>query len=73
MVDHSHLDLIWVGVVGRLTKGTKKLITYQLLVKDAISGNVASHYIGISDEIKNVSAKQMLKLMYNTEFSNTGL
>ena len=42
-------------------------------MKDAFSGNVASHYFGTPDEIKDVSAKQMLKLMYNTEFSETRL
>ena len=42
-------------------------------MKDAVSGNIASHYFGIPDEIKNVSAKQLLKLMYNTEFSETRL
>ena len=42
-------------------------------MKDAVSGNIAPHYFGIPDEIKNFSAKQMLKLMYNTEFSETGL
>ena len=60
--------------VGRLTKGTKKSITCnRVLVKDAVSGNIASHYFGIPDEIKDVSAKQMLKLIYNTEFSETSL
>ena len=57
-------------VVEPLTKGTKKSITCnRVLVKDAVSGNIASHYFGIPDEIKDVSAKKMLKLMYNTEFS----
>ena len=45
----------------------------QVLVKDAVSGNIASHYFGIPDEIKDVSAKQMLKLMYSTEFSDPRL
>ena len=53
-------------VVGPLTKSTKKSITRnQALVKDAVSGNIAPHYFSIPDEIKDVSAKQMLKLMYN--------
>ena len=61
-------------VVGPLTKSTKKSITCnRVLVKDAVSGNIAPHYFGIPDEIKDVSAKQMLKLMYNTEFSETRL
>ena len=42
-------------------------------MKDAVSGNIASPYFGIPDEINDVSAKQMLKLMYNTEFSETRL
>ena len=42
-------------------------------MKDAGSGNIASHNFGISDEIKNVNIKQLLKLMYNTEFSHTRL
>ena len=61
-------------VVGPLTKDTKKtIICNQILVKDAVSGNIASHYFGIPDEIKDVSPKQMLKLMYNTELSETRL
>ena len=61
-------------VVGPLTKSTKKSITCnRVLVKDPVSGNIAPHYFGIPDEIKDVSAKQMLKLMYNTEFSETRL
>ena len=61
-------------VVGPLTKGTKKSITCnRVLVKDAVSVNIASHYFGIPDEIKDVSAKHMLKLMYNTEFSEARL
>ena len=42
-------------------------------MKDAVSGNIAPHYLSIPDEIKDVSAKQMLKLMYNTGFSKTRL
>ena len=61
-------------VVGPLTKSPKKSITCnRVLVKDAVSGNIALHYFGILDEIKDVSAKQMLKLMYNTDFSETRL
>ena len=53
---------------------SKKSITCnQALMKDAGSGNIASHNFGISDEIKNVNIKQLLKLMYNTEFSETRL
>ena len=65
--------LVWC-FVGSLTKGTKRSITCNLvLVKGAVSGNTASHYFGIPDEIKDVSAKQMLKLIYNTEFNETRL
>ena len=61
-------------VVGPLTKSTKKSVTCnRVLVKDAVSGNMAPHYFSILDEIKDVRAKQMLKLMYNTEFSETRL
>ena len=61
-------------VIGPLTKGIKKSIACnQVLVKDAVSGNTASHYFGIPDEINVVSAKQMLKLLYNTEFSEIRL
>ena len=61
-------------VVGPLTKSTKKSITCnRVLVKDAVSGNIAPHYFGIPDEIKDVSAKQMLKLMYSIDFSETRL
>ena len=50
--------------VGPLTKGTKKSVKWnQVPVKDAVSENIAPHYFGIPDEIKDVSAKQMLKLM----------
>ena len=61
-------------VIGPLAKGTKKSTTSnQVLVKDAVSGNIASHYFGIPNEIKDVNTKQLLKLMYNTEFSETRL
>ena len=40
-------------VVGSLTKGTKKPITCnQVLVKDAVSGNLSSHYFRIPDNNK---------------------
>ena len=42
-------------------------------MKDAVSGNIASHYFGIPGEIKDVNTKHLLKLMYNTEFSVAGL
>ena len=42
-------------------------------MKYPVSVNIAPHYFGIPDEIKDVSAKQMLKLMRNTEFSETRL
>ena len=42
-------------------------------MKYAVSVNIAPHYFGIPDEIKDVSAKQMLKLIRNTEFSETRL
>ena len=55
-------------VVGPFTKGTKKSTACnQVIVKKAVSRNIAFHYFGIPDEIKGVSAKQMLKLMYSTE------
>ena len=41
--------------------------------EDTVSGNIASHYFGIPDEIKDVNTKQLLKLIYNTEFSETRL
>ena len=42
-------------------------------MKDAVSGNIASQYFGIPGEIKDVNTKQLLKLMYNTEFSVASL
>ena len=42
-------------------------------MKYPVSVNIAPHYFGIPDEIKDVSAKQMLKLIRNTEFSETRL
>ena len=42
-------------------------------MKYAVSVKIAPHYFGIPDEIKDVSAKQMLKLIRNTEFSETRL
>ena len=42
-------------------------------MKYEVSVKIAPHYFGIPDEIKDVSAKQMLKLIRNTEFSETRL
>ena len=68
--EEKHNPLGWC-VAGPLTKSTKKC--NRVLVKDAVSGNIAFHYFGIQGEIKDLSAKQMLKLIYNTEFSVTRL
>ena len=38
-------------------------------MKGEVSVKIVSYYFAIPDEIKDVSDKQMLKLMYNTELS----
>ena len=42
-------------------------------MKGEVSVKIVSYYFAIPDEIKDVSDKQMLKLMYNTELSKTRL
>ena len=40
----------------------------QIVVHDAAKRNMASHHFGISCKVKDISSRQMLENMYNTEF-----
>ena len=40
-------------------------------MQDVTSGKIASHHFGIKNEVKDVSAKQMLQRMYNQEFNES--
>ena len=45
----------------------------RIVVQDVTSGKMASHHFGITNEVKDVSAKQMLQRMYNQEFNESKL
>ena len=40
-----------------------------IVVQDVTSGKMASYHFRITNEIKDVRAKQMLQTMYNQEFN----
>ena len=56
-------------VVGPLVKNAKKssIPCNRIVVQDIASGKMYSHQFGITNEVKDVSAKQMLQRMYNQE------
>ena len=56
-------------------KDAKKGSIYcnRIVVQDVTSGKMASHHFGITNEVKDVSAKQMLQRMYNQEFNESKL
>ena len=62
-------------VVGPLVKDAKKgfISCNRIVVQDVTSGKMASHHFGITNELKDVSAKQMLQRMYNQEFNESKL
>ena len=41
------------------------------VVQDVTFGKIASHHFGITNEVKDVGAKQMLQRMYNQEFNES--
>ena len=62
-------------VVGPLVKDAKKgsISCNRIVVQDVTYGKMASHHFEITNEVKDVSAKQMLQRIYNQEFSETEL
>ena len=58
-------------MVGPLVKDSKKgsISCNRIVVQDVTSGKMAPHYFGIANEVKDVSAKQMLQKMYDQEFN----
>ena len=62
-------------VVGPLVKDAKKgfISCNRIVVQDVTSGKMASHHFGTTNELKDVSAKQMLQRMYNQEFNESKL
>ena len=60
-------------VVGPLVKDAKKgsISCNRIVVQDVTSGKMASHHFGITNEVKGVSAKQILQRMYNQEFNES--
>ena len=57
-------------VIGPSTKTKKKgaISCNRIVVQDAVLGNCAFHHFGVSSHIKDVSARQMLMTVNNTEF-----
>ena len=57
--------------VGPIAKPNKKssISCHRIIVQDAISGAVLSHHFGLSNEVKDISAKQMLTEIYNADFN----
>ena len=45
----------------------------KIVVQDVTSGTMASNHFGITNQVKDVSAKQMLQRMYNQEFNESKL
>ena len=45
----------------------------QVEVRDASTSRVALHHFGIKDSIKNITLKEMLKMMYKNDFSEPAL
>ena len=45
----------------------------RIVVQDVTSGKMASHHFGITNEVKDVSAKNMLQIMYNQECNESKL
>ena len=62
-------------VVRPLVKDANKgsISCNRIVVQDVTSGKMASHHFGITNEVKDVSAKQMLQRMYNQEFNESKL
>ena len=58
-------------VVGLLAKLSEKnsMSCHQIIVQDALSGAILPHHIGVSNKVKDISAKQMLTAMYNADFN----
>ena len=58
-----------------LAKPSKKnsISCHRIIVQDAFSGAVLSHYFGVSKKFKDISAKQMLPAIYNTDFNEEKL
>ena len=62
-------------VVEPLVKDAKKgsIPCNRIEVQDVACGKMDSHHFGITNEVKDVSAKQMLQRMYNQEFNESKL
>ena len=62
-------------VVGPLAKLSKRnsISCHRIIVQDTFSGAVLSHYFGVTKQVKDISAKQMLTAIYNTGFNEEKL
>ena len=60
-------------VLEPLVKDGKKgsLSCNRIVVQDVTSGKIALHHFGITNEVKDVSAKQMPQRLYNQEFNKS--
>ena len=58
-------------VVVPLAKLSKKnsISCHRIVVQDAICGAILPHHFGVSNKVKDISAKQMLIGIYNTDFN----
>ena len=67
----SRKRLEWF-VVGSLAKLSKKnsISFHWIIEQDAISGTILSHHFGVSNKVKDTSAKQMLTAIYNADFND---
>ena len=45
----------------------------RIVVQDDTSGKMASHHFGITNDVKDVSAKQMVQIINNQEFKESKL
>ena len=75
------METIWLQislgwcVVGPLVKNAKKgsISCNKIVVQGVTSGTMASNHFGITNQVKDVSAKEILQRMYNQEFNESKL
>ena len=65
----TRLEWFVVGSLAKLSK--KKSISFHWIIEqDAISGTILPHHFGVSNKVKDISAKQMLTAIYNADFND---
>ena len=62
-------------IVGPIINGVNKgsVSCHRVTFKDASTSQVASHYFGIKNFIKDITFKEIVKIMYKNDFSEPAL